>query len=140
MNRPLRGEIWRVKLLHDLGSEIGAKVSRKSGKPLRDRPCLIVSSDFFRIKIDNDDPGERAQEDRFTVAPLTEYTEAHEDTMSHWGVSIINKHHIDIDQRNNTYPGPPQNEQLQIWETDNKGRYIYDAKGKPVLYKSIIDC
>jgi mRNA-degrading endonuclease toxin of MazEF toxin-antitoxin module len=60
--------------------------------------------------------------------------------MSHWGISITNIFHIDIDQRNSQYPTRPVNEQLKLWLTDADGRPIYSKEGQKIPYKSIIDC
>src|SRR3989344_9340831 len=123
MRKPRRGEIWRVRFgLGKVGTEQDAT------KPQEERPCLVVSADDFS-SLDDSIKGYR-----FTVIPLTNYTDGKEDTRALWAVTITNRD--DVITRSD-------DEQLPEWLTDSRGRPVRSRIGSRTPYiprKSIIDC
>ena len=119
MANPQRGEIWRVKWGGRKGTELGA------GKRYDERPCLVISSDYFYIGKE----GNKIS-DGLTVVPLTSYKLRKEEKRPLWTITFTNRYDVDIDPWNDRYP---ENEQLHEWLIDDEGQNY-----RP--YKSIVDC
>ena len=82
---------------------MGAKVGEKSRRLLSERPCVVLSSDYYN-----------ENRDRITVAPLTQFDSTLEQRLFLWGPAIDYGKEVEFDPSNATYI--PETERL--WNTD----------------------